>query len=237
MKKIILSVVSVAILFACSKEETTTPQLSLNDQFNVSAEGWTADFADYPVGEETFYELSHKKDAKLPAPLDTTKKAFRISGNNHSDDLFMFLTKKMTGLKANQSYKGTFEVEFATSAADSSVGVGGSPAGSVYMGIGLTSIEPKKVANTTTKSYEMNIKKMQQATSGQDMKVIGNVGNGTSEFKYKIVKRTGEFTGKSDANGNIWVIVGTDSGFEATTTLYYTGIKVNLQEVTATATK
>jgi len=233
MKKIILSVVSVAVLFACSKEETTTPQLSLNDQFNVSAEGWSADFADYPVGEETFYELTTKKDAKLPAPLDTLKKGFRISGNNHSDDLFMFLTKKMTVPKANQLYKGTFEIEFASNAADSSVGVGGSPAGSVYVGIGLTSVEPKKVANTTTKNYDMNIKKMQQATNGQDMKVIGNVGNGTNETKYKLVKRTGEFTGKSDANGNLWVIVGTDSGFEATTTLYYTGIKVNLTEATA----
>lgn len=233
MKKIVLSLVSVAILFSCTKEETTTPQLSLNDQFNVSAEGWSADFADYPVGEETFYELSTKKDAKLPAPLDTLKKGFRVSGNNHSDDLFMFLTKKMTVPKANQLYKGTFEVEFASNAATGSVGAGGSPAESVYMGIGLTSVEPKKVVDSTAKNYKMNIKKMQQATSGQDMKVIGNVANGTSENKYKIIKRTGEFTGKSDANGNLWVIVGTDSGFEATTTLYYTGVKVNLTEVTS----
>ncbi|RYU94696.1 hypothetical protein [Emticicia agri] len=232
MKNFILSVVSVAILASCTKEETTTPQLSLNDQFNVSTTGWSADFADYPVGQETFYELLTKKDAKLPAPLDTLKKGFLVSGNNHSDDLFMFLTKKMTGLKANQTYKGTFEVEFASNAPDGSFGVGGSPAESVYVGIGLTSVEPKKVANTTTKNYEMNIKKIQQANDGQDMKVIGNVANGTTENKYKIIKRTGEFTGKSDANGNIWVIVGTDSGFEATTALYYTGVKVDLKEVT-----
>lgn len=233
MKKIVLSIVSAAILFSCTKEETATPQLSFNDQFNISTTGWSADFADYPVGEETFYELSTKTDANLPAPLDTLKKGFRVSGNNHSSDLFMFITKKVIVPKANQLYKGTFEVEFASSAPDSSVGVGGSPAESVYLGIGLTSVEPKKVENTTTKSYEMNIKKMQQATDGQDMKVIGNVANGTAENKYKLVKRTGEFTGKSDANGNLWVIVGTDSGFEAKTTLYYTGVKVDLQEVTA----
>lgn len=233
MKKIILSIVSAAILFSCTKEDTTIPQLSINDQFNVSTTGWSADFADYPVGEETFYELSTKKDAKLPAPLDTLKKGFRVSGNNHSDDLFMFITKKMTVPKANQLYKGTFEVEFASNAPNGSVGVGGSPAESVYVGIGLTSVEPKKVKDSTNKFYTMNIKKMQQATSGQDMKVIGNVANGTTESKYKLVKRTGEFTGKSDANGNLWVIVGTDSGFEATTTLYYTGVKVDLKEATS----
>lgn len=234
MKKIVLSIVSVAVMFSCTKEETT-PQLGFNDQFNVSTQGWSGDFADYPVGEEAFYELLITKDAKLPAPLDTLKKGLRVSGNNHSDDLFMYITKKLTMPKANQLYKGTFEIEFASNAAQGSVGVGGSPSESVYMGIGLTSIEPKKVANTTTKHYEMNIKKMQQATSGQDMKVIGNVSNGTAENKYKLVKRTGEFTGKSDANGNLWVIVGTDSGFEATTTLYYTGVKVDLKETTTAA--
>ena len=234
MKSIVLSIVSVAILFSCTKEETTTPQLGVDDQFNVSTKGWTGDFADYPVGEESFYELSIK-EAKLPAPLDSTKKGLRVSGNNHSDDLFMYITKKLTVPKANQLYKGTFEVEFASSVAKGMIGVGGSPGESVYVGIGLTSVEPKKVANTTSKHYEMNIKKMQQAGDGADMKVIGNVANGTEENKFKLVKRTGEFTGKSDANGNLWVIVGTDSGFEATTTLYYTGVKVVLTETTTAA--
>jgi hypothetical protein len=40
--------------------------------------------------------------------------------------------------------------------------------------------------------------------------------------------------GEADAQGRLWLIVGTDSGFEATTSLWYTRIDVRLvpQEVT-----
>ena len=106
----------------------------------------------------------------LPSPLDTTKKGVRISGSNHSDDLFMYLTKKVNMQRPDQLYKGTFEVQFATNAAEESVGVGGSPAHSVYMGIGLASIEPKKVLDSTDGHYRMNISKISQSQDGEDMK-------------------------------------------------------------------
>ncbi len=35
----------------------------------------------------------------------------------------------------------------------------------------------------------------------------------------------------ADAQGNLWVFVGTDSGFEGKTTLYYTGINIILEKV------
>jgi hypothetical protein len=55
------------------------------------------------------------------------------------------------------------------------------------------------------------------------------VGNGSEEYGYKMVKRTGEFKAKTDSKGKIWLIVGTDSGFEATTALYYSSIKAVLK--------
>lgn len=233
MKKLVLSIFAAELLFSCKDDKNNTnPQLSLNDTFEKSAEGWVGDFADYPVGQETFYELKFSHE-KLPLPLDTLKKAIRISGNNHSDDLFMFMKKKVSGLKPNQAYAASFEVSFASNAAKNQMGVGGAPGESVYFGIGMTSIEPKKVVDSVSKHYTMNIKKMQQAGSGDDMKVIGNVANGTDSNKYVVVKRTGEFIGKSDAKGEMWLIVGTDSGFEATTTLYYTGVKAVFTEVKA----
>jgi hypothetical protein len=36
---------------------------------------------------------------------------------------------------------------------------------------------------------------------------------------------------KTDAQGNLWVIVGTDSGFEGTTAVYFQSINVRLVEV------
>ena len=231
MKKIILSVFVASLLFSCSMENTPyIPTYTIGENFNTSIEGWKGDFADYPVGSEDFYELKFAQ-AKLPMPLDTTKKALRISGNNHSDDLFMYITRKYSGLKANQKYSISFEVEFASNAPSNAMGVGGAPGESVYFGLGFTSIEPKKVIDSTSNHYKMNIKKMQQATSGDDMKVFGNIANGTEKSEYKLIRKSGVLTGTTDAKGDIWLILGTDSGFEATTTLYYTGLKAIVQEV------
>lgn len=231
MKKIILSLFVASILSSCALESTPyIPTFYINENFNTSIEGWKGDFADYPVGEENFYELKYSQD-KLPMPLDTTKKALRISGNNHSDDLFMFLSRKYSGLKANQKYTISFEVELASNAPSNAMGVGGAPGESVYFGLGFTAIEPKKVLDSTSKHYTMNIKKMQQATNGDDMKVYGNIANGTDKSEYKLIRKTGVATGKTDANGNLWLILGTDSGFEATTTLYYTRLAATVQEV------
>ena len=75
------------------------------------------DFADYPVGEESFYELSWGWD-NLPAEVTvdgkeaskTLSKGLFLSGNNHSDDLFMFVKRKITGLDPNTAYSVQFSV-------------------------------------------------------------------------------------------------------------------------------
>ena len=230
MRKI-FAVVTVLLVVSCKEDDAIDRSLVLDHNFNSSTIEWVGGFADYPEGveEEWGFSITH---AYLPAPLDSTKKGIRISGSNHSDDLFMYLTRKVNLNTPNQLYKGTFQVEFATNAAESSVGVGGSPAHSVYLGIGLASVEPKKILDSTDGHYRMNISKIQQAGDGDDMKVIGDVSNGKEETEYTLVTRSGEFTGKTDSAGNLWIIVGTDSGFEAITTLYYSRIKVELQPVT-----
>jgi hypothetical protein len=229
MKRILVAVLAVLAISCSDEKDGVNPNNSINADFSKSIEGWNWGFADYPEGVEEEWQFSVKQDT-LPSPLDRTKKALRVSGSNHSDDLFMYITKKVTMPKANQSYEGTFEIDFATEAAEGSMGVGGSPAHSVYMGIGLVSVEPAKKM-TDDGHYRMNISKISQSQDGEDMKVIGDVSNGKDDFVYTMVKRTGKFTGKTDANGNLWVIIGTDSGFEAVTTLYYTNVKVDLKEV------
>ncbi len=214
------------IIFSC-KTNDPKAKLTLNDDLTKDNYGWQVDFADYPVGQETFYELQTKR-ASLPAELNLNKMGLMVSGNNHSDDLFMFLKKSVIGLEAETEYTIDFEVDFATNAAEGGFGIGGSPASSVYFGIGASSTEPKKQKNADN-FYMMNINKMNQSESGTDMKVIGNISNGLEEYKYKIVKRTGTIKAKTDAKGNIWLIVGTDSGFEGITSLYFTTIKTNLK--------
>ena len=230
MKKQFLVLVLPFLFFACSDDDSVSlnPQLDHNDKFGESKQGWAAGFADYPVKMDSDWALK-EGIAKLPAPLDTLKKGFMISGNNHSDDLFMYFKKKVSGLKPNQNYTASFTVDFASDAPSSGwSGVGGAP-NAVSVGVGATTVEPKDSIDSQN-YHRLNIGKINQSSDGKDMKVIGDIGNGTEAFGYKLLTKTGEFTGKTDAKGTLWLIVGTDSGFEATTTLYYTGIAVKLKE-------
>ena len=227
-----------AILFVCiistNCNKGTSPsqptEYTFTFDFSEDTEGWNVEFADYPVGEETFYELTFSHSL-LPPPLDQNTYSVMISGNNHSDDLFMYLKKKITGLKPDTEYRFTCQVEVASQYPESAMGVGGGPGSSVWLKVGATKIEPARVVSGTW--YRMNIDKGNQAGGGQDMNVVGSIGIDGDDFVYTLIQRNNEdqlLVVESDEDGGLWLIVGTDSGFEATTTIYYNIISVNLRE-------
>src|SRR5688572_30041138 len=106
--------------------------------FGADAEGWTGGFADYPVDADTdFYALEYGH-AELPAPIGPGDHGLRIQGDNHSDDLFMFVKRRITGLEPNTAYAVMFELEVASSAPTNAVGVGGAPGEGVVFHAGAT---------------------------------------------------------------------------------------------------
>ena len=106
--------------------------------------GWAAGFADFPSSADpNFYELQSGFRSR-PANLGGSGSIF-ISGNNHSDDLFMFIKKKVTGLAPGALYSVTFRVELASKYTVGSVGIGGSPSESVYLKAGASRFEPDRV--------------------------------------------------------------------------------------------
>ena len=143
----------------------------------------------------------------------------------------MFIKRKITGLIPNQIYQVTFNIEIATNVPDGLGGVGGSPGESVYIKAGLTQIEPLTELDSNG-AYTMNIDKSNQSQSGEDMIVIGDFTNGTTDvFSYTLKNLTNinTFEVQTDVNGELWAIIGTDSGFEATTTIYYNKISILLE--------
>jgi hypothetical protein len=170
-------------------------------------------------------QFSH---SNLPLPLNTTDGAIRQSGVNRSDDLFMFIKKKITGLTPNRIYTVDVKLDFATNVARNMIGVGGSPGEGVKIKAGAVPIEPINMLNTTENWYRMNIDKGNQSIGGSDMKVIGDFGNGTDQNVYKIKQLTTAIplNVKANQQGEIWLVIGTDSGFEGITTIYYNSIQI-----------
>ena len=234
MNKLFASVLTVLLftLAGCEKDDNFVEPKEFTFNFMNNAEGWLGDFADYPndPGVEDFYELEFSH-ATLPSPLNTSEGALRQSGNNHSDDLFMFVKKKITGLKPNTNYKIELEIEFATNAASGSLGVGGSPAESVYIKAGASTNEPMKVLDNSDNNYRMNIDKGNQSIGGTDMKVIGDFANGTDLTIYKIkqLNTATPLNVQANQQGEIWLVIGTDSGFEGKTTIFYNSIQATIK--------
>ena len=201
--------------------------------FSTNTEGWTHGFADYPPGKrmESYYELTFLY-AQVPAYTAEKKFGLYISGNNHNDDLFMFIEHKFDNLKPDTAYDVTFSVTIASNAAESAVGVNGSPGSSVYLKAGATVVEPAAVDEGDL--YRMNIDKGDQAAGGADAIVLGAIGvSGDADdtsYRLKTLQNGSPFTVTTDAAGSLWAIIGTDSGFEGTTSLYYSVIKIIFTE-------
>lgn len=217
-------------MWSCEEKDNVSASKTVDSDFEQGADGWAADFAEYSKVQEIEMFEFKAEVATLPTALGGTKKAFRVQSHNRSDDVFMFMKKKVTGLKPNTTYKVSYEIDLGTNYWNNSVGIGGSPAESVYLKAGGATEEPVK--KLVDDYYEVTIKKGQQATGGPEMPVIGNVSNGVDEQVYKLVKRSTEnpVAVKTNANGELWLCVGTDSGFEGLTVLYYDRIKATIKE-------
>ncbi len=215
-------------LVSCRKKDQE-PVHQYRFQFNAGTHGWKAFFSDYPVGEETFFELEFAHQ-NLPAPLDPSVKALKISGNNHSDDLLSMITRKFEGLKPNTTYAVTFNVELASNVATNSIGIGGTP--DLALGAGGLSYEPKSTVDEQD-WYRPNFSSaLQSRLSNDTLKMLGRIGVNDTTTDYTLINRN---NGKdpvyitSNANGELWLLIGTDSGFEGPTTLYFKSIDIRFR--------
>jgi hypothetical protein len=207
----------------------------VNDDFLMGNRGWRAGFADYsPVNGDM--ELMSGL-APLPPSLGVTGMGFVLIGHNRSDDLFMFLTKKLTaadGIWPNKRYEVSYRLVIASNAGgDACAGIGGHPGYSVYLKAGASEEEPR-VELDATNHYRLTVDKGNQSVGGSAASVVGDISTGSDNCSesapYKSLERVHRHTSlvQADAFGELWLLVGTDSGFEGKTTLYYQAIVATL---------
>lgn len=205
--------------------------LSFAFSFEEGAEGWEAGFADLPAqADPEFYELFFAPQ-RLPVQLGD-EGALRIEGNNHSDDLFMYLKRRLTGLEPNTAYRLHFHLELATQAPRNASGVGGAPGEGVYVKAGASSTEPQTVVDELG-DLRMNVDKGNQASGGANALVLGNIAKISTVFSDRFALK-GLASGEellevaTGDEGELWLLVGTDSAYEGKTVLYYNRIVVTL---------
>jgi hypothetical protein len=189
--------------------------------------GWVAGFADYPAGQDAFFMLEADYRPLLP-PLDTSQSALYIAGTNRSDDLWMYY-KTEVSLPADTTYRVRFQVELATNTPSGCAGVGGAPGEGVTVKAGVSLIEPDREVDAAG-DWRMNVDKGQQTQGGEDAVVIGDLASSRSceqgfEWELKGLASGQSLTITTDSTGRIWLFVGTDSGFESRSVVYYTRVR------------
>ena len=216
---------------ACS-DATGISDDSYDISFDFSSDypGWIAGFTDYPVGKETEWAIGSSL-AALPTPLDGSRKGIRLSGENHSDDLFMYVTRGVTGLMPNAQYEARFHVTIATNAPKNCVGIGGAPGESVVLKVGATAVEPRRTVDAA-QYYRANFDHGTQLVGGRNASPLGNIATSNANCavpRYELKEFDGgasPVTISTDASGRLWLVVGVDSGFEGTTAVYITAVRV-----------
>src|SRR6056297_2810954 len=223
------------LVSGCGTSSDSEEPITFIFNFSNGTEQWSGGFADYPVGEEDFFNLDFTR-SPLPSPLDPNMYGLKISGDNGSDDLFMFIKRNIDGLKPATTYFLSLDIELASSSPEDAVGIGGGPGTSVFLKAGAVSEEPAPViteqAGFEDGYYRMNIDRGNQSQGGEDMPLIGNVAHENDDFEYTLINRSLEnFQIQSSDQGELWLIIGTDSGFEGTTTLYCSEVRAELTEL------
>ncbi len=183
---------------------------------------------DYMV--ENFYEYDH---SVVESPISGEENAIRIMGNNHSDDMFMGFYKQLTNLEPDTEYIFKLGFDLGTNVPKSMMGIGGSPGSSVYVKAGLTEKKPMIVVENGQYLME-SVDKGNQSRGGQDLRMIGNMEKESEDmsesFEYK--NFTTYHIGRTDSEGKIHLVIGTDSGFEGLTEVYYDNIVLTVREAT-----
>ncbi len=232
------------VLVACNSsndDEVNTPvepQIKqFRHDFSQDVDIWTAGFADYPVGEEAFYELDSNPMAEfsLVNQADLTPIGYQLSGNNHSSDLFMYIKTSMTELDPGVTYSVHYELELAVNYGPGCFGIGGAPGESVWLKTGIANEEPIAIiAEKQPPYYLMNWSIGGQSNDGDDAIVIGNYTSEDVECAgegYALVTHNNEdkpFVFTNDDSTDAWLLIGLDSGFEGKTTTYLTKYNIEL---------
>lgn len=231
------SLISVLIgvsLLGCSLVDDSGESLERSFTFEEGREGWTGAFSDFSEVQESSMALTFER-RRLPGEVDSTRFGLYLSGRNISDDLFMFLKREMTGLAPETTYELRLRMQIASASPSGCVGIGGPPGEAVYLKVGAASQEP--VRELQDGDYRLSVDKGNQSNAGDRAVVVGNAANGSpecSDTPYRMIERDNledPLSVRTDGEGSAWIFVGSDSGFEGTTSLYYDRIDVVLEPV------
>lgn len=232
---------------ACGDDDEATTTTTTTDDGTVvvrsdfvsGSDGWATDVSDF--SDATAPEDVVSETGVEPPGLDTDSEGFlHVAASNRSDDLFLYLLRPVEPagpLEPSTTYDVSFDVRFASSAPTGCAGIGGPPGESQWLKVGASAERPAPVE--TDGDTRLSVDKGGQSEGGADAVVAGVIANGIpceealeqDPQPWAMVDLSGTLEATTGDDGALWLFVGTDSGFEGRTSLYYDRIDVTLEPV------
>jgi len=229
--------VAAGIMLLGGCEVKLPRKVVIRSDFAKGANGWSADISDYPEGSLDTLEFEAGIRA-LPEEIgDET--GFYLKSMNRSDDAFTFIKRKVTaedGLVAGADYAVEFTIRVASNLPSGCAGVGGAPE-SAYFKAGAAEIEPEPALDEDAQYVGLTVDKGNQSSGGPAGSLVGGDGNATNgsadcsdDTPYVELEFTHQHQAQvtADEAGNLWLLIGTDSGYEGLTALYFVSIDATL---------
>lgn len=207
--------------------------------FAAGDQGWKALFSDFAPDMTGSMELEAGV-RPLPPELGFPGTGFYLQSMNRSDDVFMLLYRHLgvrDGVKPRAEYTVRFRITMASDAPAGCTGAGGAPAEAVTLKAGAANHEPMVVIDSGSGGpmYQVTVDKGNQTVGGREMSVAGDIANGADPSqcgagRFRTFTRTHVHPTPvtATAAGDLWLLVGTDSGYEGLTRLYYERIDADL---------
>jgi hypothetical protein len=218
------------------KNQVNTAVISRSFDFGRGHQGWRAGYTDYHVGMEP--SIAFRTGVRPLPPELGRGSGYLLSSKNVSDDVFQYIYRELDrrdGIRPNQTYRVQFTIRFASNAGSNLVGIGGAPGESVFLKAGASASRPRPVVGPDG-YVSSSIDHGNQAQGGSAVSVVGHIANGNEDVvdgPYVSITRQHVHTAlvRSDARGRLYLVVGTDSGFEGQTAIYIQQVSVKLMAV------
>jgi hypothetical protein len=199
-------------------------------KFNDGLGPWKTYCSDYSLIQEAMigFESTHEL---IPSALGA-KKALRLRSFNVADDVWMCAYRPVNGLKPNSFYRLFMSATVLTNGGTMCFGIGGASGESVYIKAGGSTLKPSAI--TVGEDIRTNLDKGNQAVGSETIPVIGDFTSPGTDcttsvpYARKVIKMpsSGRLI-RTDASGTLWLVIGTDSGYEGETAIF-------IEEVSAT---
>ena len=218
--KMMRTVIAVVLLIVggCSGDSEDQVDLLTTFDFESGDQLWTGGISDFPVAyEDDLYFLMSTEKVTNSSFLDESS-GLNVSGENPHGDLFYYFSRKVGGLIPNSKYKLDYEFLVYAQLLEKPDKLSSEE---LYLKVGAVNYEPvlEKVLWRNSLEYKaLNIDKGEfNSDGGEDMINIGSIREFTSEIPEVVSGNTFDqnFEVVSNNAGEIWIMIGVDSGIKS----------------------